>query len=678
MRYLLALLLCATAHAIDYEFVGGSIDKFILISMYATDGTADTGLAYTDMTITYTRNNGAADVDVTEATMTMGTHADGGWIEVDATNSPGLYQFGIPDAAIADGAESVVFSFKATGAVPKFAHALLYDVDFRAGANVYADVKTIETADATDTINAQADLAIADYDPPTKTELDSGFAGLNNLSAAQVNSEVDTALADYDPPTNTEMEARTLVAANYFDPTADTVANVTTLAGHTPQTADHSASIAAILADTAAVDTQSELRTLLMGSNVAPASSTALATAQGNITSILADTGAVDTTTEMRTFLTGADTPVAKESSLSVLSTDLSTAQADLDTLTNGVTLAASQPNYAPAKAGDSMALVAAAVDSIWDEDIVAAHTTSDTAGKKLADAGSASDPWSVAVPGAYGAGTAGYVVGAISSNTTDLQTDWANGGRLDTILDELTTQGDTNKSAIDLAQADLDILSGTDGATLATSQPNYPTPPTASAIRTEIESGDLALVLADTDELQTRFSNMIEADGVDWRFVTNALEQGAAGSGGDASAANQTTILDRLAGIMDKTHILSVPVGSFDPSTDSLEAIKDLGDINWSGSLAGLGSTPVNQDFGGEDALTVQYLGAGVESVQISAYVKSEYDANPYTATRRALVLTSADGTWEQAMMLNSGTTYTLVFYKAGAYGPDTTTITP
>jgi hypothetical protein len=42
-----------------------------------------------------------------------------------------------------------------------------------------------------------------------------------------VNTEVDTALADYDGPTNAEMEARTLVAANYFDPAADTVATVT-------------------------------------------------------------------------------------------------------------------------------------------------------------------------------------------------------------------------------------------------------------------------------------------------------------------------------------------------------------------------------------------------------------------------------------------------------------------
>jgi hypothetical protein len=46
---------------------------------------------------------------------------------------------------------------------------------------------------------------------------------LNDISTANVATE----LATYDGPTNAEMEARTLVAASYFDPAADTVALVT-------------------------------------------------------------------------------------------------------------------------------------------------------------------------------------------------------------------------------------------------------------------------------------------------------------------------------------------------------------------------------------------------------------------------------------------------------------------
>src|SRR5690606_13729075 len=45
----------------------------------------------------------------------------------------------------------------------------------------------------------------------------------------QVEAAKATAAAVADIPTVAEFEARTLVAANYFDPAADTVANVTTV-----------------------------------------------------------------------------------------------------------------------------------------------------------------------------------------------------------------------------------------------------------------------------------------------------------------------------------------------------------------------------------------------------------------------------------------------------------------
>ena len=55
--------------------------------------------------------------------------------------------------------------------------------------------------------------------------------------------------------------------------------------------------------------------------------------------------------------------------------------------------------------------LSATGVDDIWDE-ATAGHATAGTTGKALTDAGSAGDPWTTALPGAYGAGTAGYIVG--------------------------------------------------------------------------------------------------------------------------------------------------------------------------------------------------------------------------------------------------------------------------
>ena len=92
-------------------------------------------------------------------------------------------------------------------------------VDVREKGDANLALTTQEKADA----NTEADTALSDYDPPTKTEMDNGLAGLNDLSAAQVNAEVDTALSDYDPPTKAEMDtAHALLATAAALATAQT------------------------------------------------------------------------------------------------------------------------------------------------------------------------------------------------------------------------------------------------------------------------------------------------------------------------------------------------------------------------------------------------------------------------------------------------------------------------
>lgn len=61
--------------------------------------------------------------------------------------------------------------------------------------------------------------------------------------------------------------------------------------------------------------------------------------------------------------------------------------------------------------------------DQVWDE-ILSGHAGVGSAGAALAAAGGSGDPWSTALPGAYGAGTAGYLVGtyldaAVSTRST-------------------------------------------------------------------------------------------------------------------------------------------------------------------------------------------------------------------------------------------------------------------
>lgn len=58
--------------------------------------------------------------------------------------------------------------------------------------------------------------------------------------------------------------------------------------------------------------------------------------------------------------------------------------------------------------AADAVAEIA---DAVWDE-VLSGHLTAGSTGNALNAAGSAGDPWSTSLPGAYGAGSAGYIVG--------------------------------------------------------------------------------------------------------------------------------------------------------------------------------------------------------------------------------------------------------------------------
>lgn len=100
----------------------------------STTGGGLTGLVYNaaGLTAYYKRNSASGSTAITLATITtLGTFNSGGLKEVDATNMPGLYEFHPPDAALASGADSVVFELKgATNMVP-----LLLEIELTAVNN---------------------------------------------------------------------------------------------------------------------------------------------------------------------------------------------------------------------------------------------------------------------------------------------------------------------------------------------------------------------------------------------------------------------------------------------------------------------------------------------------------------------------------------------------------------
>jgi hypothetical protein len=395
-------------------------------------------------------------------------------------------------------------------------------------------------SEATDALNA--------YDPPTDTEMDAAFGALNDLSAAEVNAEVDTALADIHLDhllaTNYDPASKPGTATALFNELIESDSGVSRFTANALEQAPSGGGGGG---DATAANQTTIINHLTDIKGATWASTDSLESIrdegvalQSDVTAILADTAAMDTSAELRTLLTGGDNALPTASALATVDSEVGEILTD-----TGTTLPATLSGLATASA----------------------------------------------------------------LSTHD--------GKLDTVDDYLDTE--------------------------------------------------IAAILGDTNELQTRFNNMIEADSSDWRFTTNALEQapaGGGGGGGDATAANQTAILAALTAMQGT---------GFDTDDHSLVAIQN--DISAVGG--GAGSTPVNHDTGGTDELrAVDSSGSGIEAVSIIAYVTEDYEDDIFTI--RGTTTTGADGRWVSNLMLDEDVPYTLVFYKPGAYGPATVSVTP
>ncbi len=79
-----------------------------------TTGAGLTGLVFNSgsLVASYVRPAAARSAITLATQTTTGAYSSGGFVEVDATNMPGVYRFDIPDAAIASGVRSVVVMLK--------------------------------------------------------------------------------------------------------------------------------------------------------------------------------------------------------------------------------------------------------------------------------------------------------------------------------------------------------------------------------------------------------------------------------------------------------------------------------------------------------------------------------------------------------------------------------------
>ena len=192
-----------------------------------------TGLLFSDIetggSASYARQ-GAARTDLTLITLASASaaHSDGGFILVDDTNMPGLYRCDYPDSAFATGVDQVFCSIVVASANNAVAAPILVDItDVDLRDSVRAGMTALPNAAA----DAAGGLVISDaggYDIDANiAQTGDSFARLGAPAGASVSADVA------DVPTVAEFNARTLVAASYFDPAADTVATVTTLTNKT-------------------------------------------------------------------------------------------------------------------------------------------------------------------------------------------------------------------------------------------------------------------------------------------------------------------------------------------------------------------------------------------------------------------------------------------------------------
>jgi hypothetical protein len=152
----------------------------------SSTGAGLTGLAYNTSGLTcYYLRPGSAATALSLATQTVtGAHSDGGFVEVDSTNMPGIYRLDISDAICATGVRSaVIYLHGATNMAP-----VKLEIDLQSALDVGSDNRVLVSANAHTSGQTIAGIT------GTKNTLDD----LEDISQAQANAACDTALTDYD------------------------------------------------------------------------------------------------------------------------------------------------------------------------------------------------------------------------------------------------------------------------------------------------------------------------------------------------------------------------------------------------------------------------------------------------------------------------------------------------
>jgi hypothetical protein len=125
------------------------VTRYIML-VDSTAGTPETGYTIANLDLQYTRERSepAAKVDATALAATNSAHGDNKAIEIDSTSSPGLYRVDWPDAAFATGADKVILCVTGSGLHPAVEEVQLVDYDPEDGVRLGLTALPNAAADA--------------------------------------------------------------------------------------------------------------------------------------------------------------------------------------------------------------------------------------------------------------------------------------------------------------------------------------------------------------------------------------------------------------------------------------------------------------------------------------------------------------------------------------------------
>jgi hypothetical protein len=264
-----------------------------------------------------------------------------------------------------------------------------------------------------------------------------------------------------------------------------------------------------------------------------------------------------------------------------------------------------------PTSSYTSPPTAATIADAVWDE-ASGDHLAAGSTGAALNAAGSAGDPWTTTLPGAYSGSQAGKMLADILTDT---------GTTLQAELDGI--QADTEDIQSRLPTA---LVSGRIDASVGAMQPNVLT---ASALATdavtEIQSGlattaNVAAVETDTQDIQSRLPAALVSGRID-------ASVGAMASGVLTAAALATDAVGEIAdGVWDEPYSGHTTAGSFGKLLDTLRKANYVTE----GSVAAGGTptatvfrTNLTEPSGTFDNQTLLFISGDLagESAPIEAY---------------------------------------------------------